>query len=184
VIFERIWFFSRLEWGGAKFMRLLRSCLSEGKPQDALALVKQKKGPIPAMLIAALTRWPRGRKAMESAMSIEGIGAQPALFRSIPILETAVTASPLVGLLGTILGMMNIFHVVAERIAHNPNADVNGITAGIGEALISTAAGIFLAVLSLMANNLFVRLADIQMERANLCAATVLLSYDETQEKP
>jgi biopolymer transport protein ExbB len=179
VLFERLYYFSRLEWGRAAFQDRLQDLVRAGKREQALAWVRTLKGPIPSIVAAGLMEWPNGRSALASSMEAQAKRTQPPLFRSISILETAITASPLVGLLGTIVGMMGIFHVVAERLAHDPHADTNGITAGIGEALISTASGIFLAVLSLLFNNLFVRLAEIQIERADLIASDLLLAYDQ-----
>jgi biopolymer transport protein ExbB len=179
VVLERIYYFARLEWGGEAFLAKLEAMLKQGKQTEVLAWMRTLKGPIPSIVAAAMIHWPKGRNEIESGMGTQAKRTQPALYRAIPLLETAVTASPLVGLLGTILGMMGVFHVVAERLAHNPNADTNGITAGIGEALISTASGIFLAVMSLLFNNLFGFLAEIQMERADLVAADLLLIYDE-----
>ena len=179
VVIERLYYFARLEWARDSFLERLEGLLRQGKRDEALAWMRTLKGPIPSIVAAGLLHWPKGRNAVESGMGTQAKRTQPALYRAIPLLETAVTASPLVGLLGTILGMMGVFHVVAERLAHNPNADTNGITAGIGEALISTASGIFLAVMSLLFNNLFGFLAEIQMERADLVAADLLLIYDE-----
>lgn len=181
VILERLWYFAQLEWGGDAFTSRLQQLLSQGKRDEALVWLEKLRGPIPAIVAAGLTSWPKGRLAVEASMTAQARRTQPALFRSIPVLETAVTASPLVGLLGTILGMMGIFRVVAEKLAHDAGADTNGITAGIGEALISTASGIFLAVLSLIFNNLFVRLAEVQMERADSIGADLLANYDGPQ---
>ena len=177
VILERALYFLQLEWGGDAFKSKLQGLLQEGKRAQAVEWLGSLKGPIPAVLAAGLNQWPNGPGAIEASMGAQARRMQPHLFNYIPVLETAVTASPLVGLLGTILGMMGVFHVVAERLAHNPNADTNGITAGIGEALISTASGIFLAVVSLLFNNLFVRLAETQIERAESMGADLLASY-------
>jgi biopolymer transport protein ExbB len=176
VILERCFYFVQLEWGGEAFKAKLQGLVRDGKRAQAVEWMGGLKGPIPAVLAAGINQSTNGPAAMEAAMAAQAKRLQPSLFNYISVLETAVTASPLVGLLGTILGMMGVFHVVAERLAHNPNADTNGITAGIGEALISTASGIFLAVLCLLFNNLFVRLAETQIERTESMGADLLAS--------
>jgi biopolymer transport protein ExbB len=72
------------------------------------------------------------------------------------ILETIITASPLLGLLGTIIGMMSSFKIMGEDNLLNPA----GVTGGVAEALIVTALGLFIAILSLFAFNYFSRRQD------------------------
>lgn len=72
------------------------------------------------------------------------------------ILETIITASPLLGLLGTIFGMMNSFKIIGTNGLVNPA----GVTAGVAESLIATAFGLFIAVFSLFAFNYFSKKND------------------------
>lgn len=67
------------------------------------------------------------------------------------VLETIVTSAPLLGLLGTILGMMHAFNLIGGNGLNNPA----GITGGVAQSLIATALGIFIALLSLLAFNYF-----------------------------
>src|SRR5574337_8354 len=85
-----------------------------------------------------------------------GDGAQTiekALSRGLWVLETIVTAAPLLGLLGTITGMMHSF----QLIGGNGLVDPTGVTGGVAQALIATALGLFIAVLALFAFNYFSR---------------------------
>ncbi len=66
-------------------------------------------------------------------------------------LETIITAAPLLGLLGTIVGMINAFKVIGAEGLVNPT----GVTGGVAEALIATAFGLLIAVASLFAYNYF-----------------------------
>lgn len=72
------------------------------------------------------------------------------------ILETIVTAAPLLGLLGTIVGMMSSFKIIGQDGLVNPT----GVTGGVAEALIATALGLFIAIFSLFAFNYFSRRQD------------------------
>jgi biopolymer transport protein ExbB len=69
----------------------------------------------------------------------------PAIDRSLWLLDTAVTLSPLLGLLGTIIGMFNAFQVLG-----NPGTAPTEITGGVAEALIATASGLFIAIFGLI----------------------------------
>ncbi len=69
------------------------------------------------------------------------------------ILETIVTAAPLIGLLGTIIGMMSSFKVIGAHGLVKPEQ----VTGGVAEALIATALGLFIALITLFAFNYFSR---------------------------
>ncbi len=75
------------------------------------------------------------------------------LSRGLWVLETIVTAAPLLGLLGTITGMMHAFNL----IGNNGLVDPTGVTGGVAQALIATALGLFIAVIALFAFNFFSR---------------------------
>lgn len=72
------------------------------------------------------------------------------------ILETVVTVAPLLGLLGTIFGMMDSFKLIGNDSLINPS----GVTAGVAESLIATAFGLVIAVVTLFAFNYFSRKQD------------------------
>ena len=90
----------------------------------------------------------------------------PRIDRGLWMLDTIVTLAPLLGLLGTIIGMFNTFSALS-----NPGAATQAVTGGVGEALLATAAGLFIAVLGLVAFNALnqrVRLVMHQLDRIKL----------------
>lgn len=95
------------------------------------------------------------------------------LARGLWLLDTIVTAAPLLGLLGTIIGMMSSFKLIgAEGLlnVHGPN----GVTAGVAEALIATAIGIFIALISLFAFNYFSKLQDQKIDEIERLATRMI----------
>ncbi len=76
-----------------------------------------------------------------------------ALNRRLWLLETIVTAAPLLGLLGTIVGMMHSFRLIGGQGLVNPT----GVTGGVAQALIATAIGLLIALVALFAFNYFSR---------------------------
>ncbi len=87
-------------------------------------------------------------RAGDEAQLIEG-----ALSRGLWVLETIVTAAPLLGLFGTITGMMHAFNLIGS----NGLVDPTGVTGGVAQALIATALGLVIAVIALFAYNFFSR---------------------------
>src|SRR5271156_546114 len=86
---------------------------------------------------------------MELAMKNRAEEWMPVLERRIDVIDTVITAAPLMGLLGTITGMMSSFRVLSEKGVNEPNA----ITGGVAEALIATATGLVIALICLVAYN-------------------------------
>ena len=75
-------------------------------------------------------------------------------------LDTIITLAPLLGLLGTIIGMIDSFGIMADQGIGQPHA----VTGGVAEALICTAAGIFVAVIALVPYNYFLSRIEKQTE--------------------
>jgi biopolymer transport protein ExbB/TolQ len=84
-------------------------------------------------------------------MEERALDALPRINQRLVVLDTVVTLAPLLGLLGTVTGMIRSFHIVAQVGMSHPT----GITAGVAEALIATATGLVIAIYSLVAYNYF-----------------------------
>jgi biopolymer transport protein ExbB len=91
---------------------------------------------------------------VESRAGDEVQQIEKALGRGMWALDTVITAAPLLGLLGTIFGMMQSFKLIGPGGLVNPG----GVTAGVAEALIATAAGLLIALMALFAFNYLTRL--------------------------
>ena len=74
----------------------------------------------------------------------------PVLYRRLGILDTIITIAPLLGLLGTVTGMIRSFHVVGAASGMN---NVAGVSGGVAEALIATATGLAIAIVTLIGYN-------------------------------
>ena len=96
---------------------------------------------------------------IETKIDAVAVQIQRDIGRGLWLLETIVTAAPLVGLLGTIVGMMQSFKLIGTGLV-NPA----GITGGVAQALIATAIGIVIALVALFAFNFFSRRIDTLMD--------------------
>ncbi|MGD0486176.1 MAG: MotA/TolQ/ExbB proton channel family protein [Syntrophorhabdales bacterium] len=154
VIIERFLFFRRIRQThrGEEVLALVRKQWTD----EALAIAEEAVLPVMRVLRAGLTHAPEPSGAMESA----GVGELSLMRRGLPALDTIITLSPLLGLLGTIMGMMNSFNVMAISGLGQPHA----ITGGVAEALICTAAGITVAVITLIPYNYFLTRVEREAE--------------------
>jgi biopolymer transport protein ExbB len=88
---------------------------------------------------------------VESRAAKEARLIEKSLKRGLWVLETIVTGAPLLGLVGTIVGMMDSFKLIGGSGLVNPT----GITGGVAQALIATTLGLIIALIALIAFNFF-----------------------------
>jgi len=123
----------------------------EGKTAEAIKLCEGKPIPLAAVLKAGLGHFKNPTAEMEIAMKNEAESWVPVLEKRVHVLDTTITIAPLMGLLGTIIGMMDSFKVLTQSGVDDPYS----ITGGIAEALIATATGLVIALVCVVANNYF-----------------------------
>ncbi len=123
--------------------------------EKAIKASQKCGGPLGRMFARGLKNARRSPDAIEMAMEQEASNEQPTLEANLPTIKTIVNIAPLLGLLGTIAGMITSFRAASQVGLSNPTQ----ILGGIAEALISTATGITLAVLGFIAYNYFSNVA-------------------------
>lgn len=179
---ERALYFFGLVSAKSEFREQLAKLLATDDLSAATTLC-QGNGPGRACASAAVEHWDYDLEVVEAAMSAQAKEHEPQLNRFLGVLETIVTAAPLIGLLGTITGMMGVFRTVALKLSNDPHANTTGVTAGIGEALIATATGILVAVLALVIHNFFQGMAEARMTEAEQVAETVRFAHAKKNSK-
>ena len=119
--------------------------------------------------------WVESRAADEASL------IEKQLSSGLWVLETIITAAPLLGLLGTITGMMQSFKLIGHSDLVNPT----GITGGVAQALIATAFGLFIAIFSLFAFNYFSRRQDQVLDELERLGTRVIdhIKSDQLGEK-
>lgn len=128
----------------------VRTLLNQGKVDEAIRLCQSAPGAVPQLVASAISSRHMDSDAIERAMEELAMRETPALYRNLWILDTIITLAPLLGLLGTVTGMIRAFHVVASASGLNaPTA----ITGGVAEALIATATGLAIAIVTLVGYN-------------------------------
>lgn len=139
---ERFFFLRRVHVDGEKLMRAVNRCLGSNNAAEAKGICEATPGPVAKVLAAALARPELPKSDIRDSVRAVALAEIPVLERYLPTLATVVTISPLLGLLGTISGLMKIFRVIAGGQIGNPEA----LSAGIAEALITTFTGLAIAI--------------------------------------
>ena len=172
VIVERLLAFRQL---GNTSPGLLQSTIvlcQDGQFEQALQQCRAHSGPVAAGLATIIENRQRPISFVERRVEETGQKYFARLERMLPILDTTTTISPLLGLLGTIVGMIAAFNSISAQAGKGNNDAVLG---GVAEALYATATGIVIAVVCFIAFNFFdARLRSISSETE--MASTELLN--------
>lgn len=153
IVIERILYFRNI--GATSEAQHMLTLVRQGKYTDALSVAERRPAPLLRVLAAGVQE----REGHPSvAMEAQSHAELAAMRRGLVALDTVITLAPLLGLLGTIIGMIQSFGIMASSGLGQPHA----VTGGVAEALIATASGIAVAVSSLVPYNYF--LARVERE--------------------
>lgn len=155
VLVERLLAFAALRPPGASLQARLVAAARDGHPQEALAEL-HAAAPFLEPLVAALLA--PGREADRERVALVAIeDVVQRMGRRLPVLSVTARVAPLLGLLGTVLGMIQTF----SRLSATSGAiDMTALAGGIWQALITTAAGLSLAIPAVLAHQWFLRRQD------------------------
>ncbi len=150
VILERGAFFLRR---GGPIPHLL-ALLKAGRLDEARALVSERRGMEAEVARAALAAAPGGPAAVQEAVACAIAEARPGYERGLSFLGTLGNNAPFLGLFGTVIGIIRAF---SDLSVGTRRADVSVVMAGISEALVATAVGIFVAIPAVVGFNAYMR---------------------------
>lgn len=156
VAIERRNFYRRAETDVAALLAGLDGKLRAGDWQAAAAYCAGTEGAAAAVLAQGLAHWDGDAARLQHGLEAAAALMAARLRRWLNLLDTIVTLAPLLGLLGTVIGMINSFSVLSLK-AGQPLV----ITGGIAEALVATAAGLCVALAALVLHSYFAHRLDI-----------------------
>ena len=168
VVIERLYFFHKVLSQGAAMERELKRAPYRGTDELRAVATKYQGALQSALVIAGVESKSTDAESMERQIDETILETVPAMDKHLWVLDTAVTLGPLMGLLGTIFGMIKTFDVLG---GDGLGGGAKAVTGGIGEALIATGVGLFIAIVGLIFLNYFnkrVRLGVHQMELIKL----------------
>lgn len=161
VLVERSWALRRIARDGETLIQALAP-LASGDRFGLEQIRKTHARHLHGILLDTALALPAAEDTLANRLDEVILRYVPLLDRRLWLLDTTVTLAPLLGLLGTLVGMFHAFHVLAE-----PGTAPNAVTGGVAEALVATAVGLLIAVIGLVFFNGLnerVRLAAHQFE--------------------
>lgn len=175
VVLERAYVYLTLR---PKLEKLTNSILQSLRSGDTAAVrqICSTERPTLAEPFLSATDTKRTREQAEKTTDRNRQRVTLFLKKNLWILGTIGSASPFVGLLGTVIGIIRAFHSIAEQGA----GGFSVVSAGISEALIATGAGLVVAIIALITYNIFVTAANSTMQNVRLSLEEVLdLSFEK-----
>jgi len=153
VIIERFWALvvRSKEIVNPELFNQVVSSLKEGKTEPALALCQSQASSLARIFQAGIRHCQLERGAIREAMEDAGRREAESIGKYLNLLATLADVSLLLGLLGTVSGMIKLFGVISEQGPGNPSA----LAGGIAEALLTTAAGLCVAIPARLAYRYF-----------------------------
>ena len=169
IFFERYSYYSAAKSLPEGFVERLDSLLAARDYDGALSLCGEAQGLVAEIAAKGVEGLKAQSKRLESLLEGESALAVAKLRANVNHLESIVTVAPLLGLLGTVIGMMQSF-----RVMNLKSGEPLAITGGVGEALVATAFGLCVAVMALAAYSYFTHRLDkivTSMEEVAVCIA-------------
>ena len=175
---ERTMYFSRMDTGRT-FAREFYQCMANDDFAGARKLAEDHRGALANILFGAMKLVKKDSSRVSSYMEIQSGIALSKLRKRLYYLSVIVTMAPLLGLLGTISGMISAFSVFNLQ-----SGQATAITGGVGEALIATAMGLCVAIIALSVHAYFTQRIESIVTDMEQCFSLVegakdVLSSDE-----
>jgi biopolymer transport protein ExbB len=174
IIFERLWSLRRKRIFRFDILDTIEQLLREHKIPEATTLCKRHDSTMTRLVLVALLNSDRPKAEIKELIEDHGRQEVPFLERYLTMLGTIASISPFLGLLGTVVGLLRVFDAISQE-GGVTNAAI--LSAGIQNALITTVAGLCVAIPSLVAYNYFARRAEslvLEVERISLRLLNIL----------
>ncbi|MDY0031375.1 MAG: MotA/TolQ/ExbB proton channel family protein, partial [FCB group bacterium] len=153
IIIERFFSLRRASIDTREFMDTMRQVLRQNRIQDAVEICDEVDAPMARIMRAGILKYNRTKEDIREAIEDAGHLEIPRLERYLSAMATCANIAPLLGLLGTVAGMIKAF---AQIQALEGQVSPSDLAEGIGNALVTTAAGLTVAIPTLVAYNYFV----------------------------
>jgi biopolymer transport protein ExbB len=157
---------AQIKW--ADFLKGIYNILARRNVVEAVSICEETPGPVASIVRAAILHHDEDKESIQRAIEEAGLAEIPRLERNLTMLATLAQVMPMMGLLGTVLGMMRVLLTFPEKSPLVHSGDLMG---GMWQALISTAASLAVAIPIYAGYNLLVGRVEsivLDMERASV----------------
>ncbi len=168
IFFERLFHLHRAQIKANDFLDGIYNIVGRRNIVEAVSICEETPGPVADIVRAAILHHDEDKEDIQKAIEETGLAEVPRLERNLNLLATIAQIAPLIGLLGTVLGMMQVF---VEMQQGAPLVHSGDLSAGLWKALLTTAAGLAVAIPTYAAYNFLISRVEtivLDMERASV----------------
>lgn len=170
IFFERMFYLKSIKTSTRKFGNRIGDLIRKGNINFAITACRKNFSPISQIILAALLKSGGSREEIKETIEDTANQEVVILERNLPILATVGNIAPLLGLLGTVFGMIKGFQVISTMGVGNPEA----LAEAISEALLTTAFGLSVAIPTIVAYNYLVHRVDRQIREMEATSVEIL----------
>ena len=184
IFLERLLHLHRAQIGAEDFLSGIFNIVNRNNIAEAVSICEETPGPVAHIVRAAVLRHEGTREEIAQHIVEAGTAEIPRLERNLNVLLTLAQVTPLLGLLGTVLGMMQVLLMVEEKA---PLVHAGDLSAGLWQALITSAAGLAVAIPSFMGYTFLAGRVEsivLDMERASSEILGFLVRRERTGNGP
>lgn len=170
IILEKLWQLHKIKIDTQAFLNNILDKMKHQQIKEALQLCDTTKSPIAHILKAGILKHDRPRQQIKESIEDASLYEIPRLESKLSILATIAHISPLLGLLGTVTGMVRCFQMIEVKTSSFHPVSPGDLAGGIWEALLTTVAGLVVAIPTFVVYNYLVNRINnfiLEMEKAS-----------------
>ncbi len=169
IILERLFFYFSIKSNALAVISRILDLVRKNKITEAIDVCEKSPFYATYILKAGLTHYEESKEVIREAMENASLYEIPKLEKNLNFLSTIAHISPLLGLLGTVVGLVKCFYIIEQKTVALGLVNPSDLAGGIWEALLTTAAGLCVAIPTYIMYNYFVHkvnLVTLEAERA------------------
>lgn len=170
IIIEKFWHIYKIKIDTQEFFNSILDKMKHHQVKEALEICDKTKSPISHILKAGILKYDRPRPQIKEAIEDASLYEVPRLEKNLSMLATIAHISPLIGLLGTVTGMVRCFQTIQAKATSFHPVSAGDLAGGIWEALLTTVAGLIVAIPTFIVYNYLVSRINgfiLEMEKAS-----------------
>ncbi|WP_423127757.1 MotA/TolQ/ExbB proton channel family protein [Gaoshiqia sp. Z1-71] len=153
IFFDRYFAVKRASKVDHSLLERVKDYILQGKIDSALAMARSQDNPTARMIEKGITRIGRPMSDVNATIEIVGNLEIAKLEKGLPVLASVAGGAPMIGFLGTVMGMIQAFYDMANA---GNNIDVTLLSSGIYQAMVTTVAGLIVGIVAYFAYNILV----------------------------
>jgi biopolymer transport protein ExbB len=179
IIIERFIYFSSIKLNVQDLLSQILQFTRKNRIREAIKLCEDNLSYLTNILKAGLFHYNESKEVIREAMEDASLYEIPKLEKNLNFLSTIAHVSPLLGLLGTVVGLVKCFYIIEQKAISVGIVNPSDLAGGIWEALLTTAAGLCVAIPSFLAYNYFVHRVNLYILASERASTELLEALSE-----